>query len=170
MTIGATPSRPTPWGEIARAADAAAKLIATIAAIPRIWPAKTCPRGKLRSEKNPTKRNKSSIFVDMKALVANRASEKKFTLPPASREDRLVPASRTIRSGRARPHRGKQALQRRRDVVAQHRHPPIAFRSDPVELDDPAFSREGLVPMPRIVGPLERQQRSFGRRHFHDDI
>src|ERR1700722_20555735 len=116
MTIGATPSRPTPRGEIARAADAAAKLIATIAAIPRIWPAKTCPRGKLRSEKNPTKRNKSSIFVDMKALVDTKASEKRFTLPPASCERRAVPASWKIRSGGARPHRGKQALQRRRHV------------------------------------------------------
>ncbi len=103
MTMGATPSKPTRWGEIAKAADAAAKLIATIAAIPRIWPTKTWLREKLRSEKKPTRRNRSSIFVDTKAPVDNKTSETKFTLPPASCEDRAVPASSAIRSGRAWP-------------------------------------------------------------------
>src|SRR5277367_6971134 len=120
------------------------------------------PREKLRSEKKPTKRNRSSIFVDMKAPVDSRASEKKFTLPPASCKRRAAPVSRTIRSGRARPHRGEQALQRCRNVVAQHRHPAIAFGSDPVELDDPALASERLVAVPGIVGPLEREQRSLG--------
>src|ERR1700722_9113435 len=170
MTIGATPSKPTRWGEIARAADAAAKLIAIKIAMPRIWPANMRPREKLRSEKKPTKRSRSSIFVDTKAPVDSKASEKKFTLPPASCEDRAVPGSSAIRSGGARPHGGEQALQGRRDVVAQHRHPPIAFRSDPVELDDPAFASERLVAMPGIFGPLEREQRSLGRRHLHDHI
>src|SRR3984957_10366611 len=170
MIMGATPSKPARWGEIARAADAAPKLIATMIAIPRIWPAKTWLRAKLRSEKKPTKRNRSSMFVDTKAPVDNKASERKFTLPPASFGDRAVPASSAIRSGRARPHGGEQALQGRRDMMAQHRHPPIAFRSDPVELDDPALAGEGLVPVPRVVGALERQQRSLGRRHLHDHI
>ena len=47
-------------------------------AIPRIWPAKMWPREKLRSEKKPTKRNKSSMFVDTNAPVDNKASEKKI--------------------------------------------------------------------------------------------
>src|ERR1700722_2543770 len=171
MTIGATLSKPTCAGEIARAAaDATTKLIATMIAMPRIWPAKMRPREKLRSEKKPTRRNRSSIFVDTKALVDNKASEKNFTLPPTSREDHAVPASSAIRSGRARPHGGEQALQGRRDVVAQHRHPAIAFRSDPVELDDPAFAGERLVPVPGIVGPFEREQRSLRRRDLHDHV
>jgi hypothetical protein len=43
-------------------------------------------REKLRSEKKPTKTNKSSIFVDAKTPVDNKASERRFTLPPASCE------------------------------------------------------------------------------------
>ena len=78
MTMGATPSKPICAGEIARAADAVAKLIATMAAMPRIWPAKTWARGKLRSEKKPTRRNKSSIFVDTNAPVDSRASEREI--------------------------------------------------------------------------------------------
>src|ERR1700722_1125397 len=170
MTMGARPSKPARWGEIARAADAAAKLIATMIAIPRIWPAKTWLRAKLRSEKKPTKRNRSSTFVDTKAPIDNNASEKKFTLPPACCEGCPVPASRTLRSGRARPQGGEQTLQGRRDVVAQHRHSAISFRSDPVELDDPAFASKGLVPVPGIVRPFERKQRTLGRGHLHDHV
>src|SRR3984885_11380073 len=170
MMMGARPSKPTCPGEIAKATEAAARLIATMIAMPRIWPANTRPREKLRSEKKPTKRRRSSIFVDTKAPVDNKASEKKFTLPPASCARLAVRASRTVRSGRARPHRGEQALQRRRDMVAQRRHPPIAFRCDPVELDDPAFADERFVAMPGIVGPFEREQRSLGRRHLHDHV
>src|ERR1700722_8360780 len=170
MMMGARPSKPTCPGEIAKATEAAARLIATMIAMPRIWPANTRPREKLRSEKKPTKRRRSSIFVDTKAPVDNKASERKFTLPPASCARLAVRASRAVRSGRARPHRGEQALQGRRDVVAQHRHPPIAFRCDPVELDDAAFACKRLVPVPGIVGPFEREQRCLGRRHLHDHV
>src|ERR1700733_12814711 len=170
MMMGARPSKPTCPGEIAKATEAAARVIATMIAMPRIWPANTRPREKLRSEKKPTKRRRSSIFVDTKAPVDNKASEKKFTLPPASCARLAVRASRAVRSGRARSHRGEQALQGRRDVVAQHRHPPIAFRCDPVELDDAAFACKRLVPVPGIVGPFEREQRSLGRRHLHDHV
>src|SRR6202041_698425 len=124
-------------------------------------------REKLRSEKKPTKRKRSSIFVDMKAPVDNKASERRFTLPPpASCEDRAVPVSSAIRSGRARPHGGEQALQGRRDVVAQHRHPEIALRGDPIELDDPVLACKGLMPFPGIVPAFERQHRPPGRGHL----
>jgi hypothetical protein len=106
----------------------------------------------------------------MNAPVDSRASEKKFMLPPAACARCAVPASSASRSGRARPHGGEQALQGRRDVVAQHRHPSIAFGGDPIELDDPAFASKGLVAMPGIVRALEREQGSLGRGHFHDHI
>src|ERR1700722_674212 len=170
MMMAPRPSKPTCPGEIAKATEAAARLIATMIAMPRIWPANTRPREKLRSEKKPTRRKRSSIFVDTKAPVDNKASEKKFTLPPASCARLAVRMSRTIRSGGARPHGGEQAFQGRRDVVAQHRHPAIAFGGDPIELDDPAFAGKGLVPVPGIVSPLERQERPLGRRHLHDHI
>src|SRR6185437_15526395 len=170
MARGATPSRPTCAGEIASAAKAAARLIATRLPIPRIWPAKMLRREKLRSEKKPTRRNRSSIFVDTKAPVERRANDKKFTLAPASCERRTGPASRTVRSGRARAHGGEQPLQGRRHMVAQHRHPPIALGRHPVELDDPALASERLVPVPGIVGPLEGEQRSLDRGHLHDHV
>ena len=53
MTKGATPSKPACAGEIASAAKAAAKLIATRVAIPRIWPVKMLRREKLRVGEEP---------------------------------------------------------------------------------------------------------------------
>ena len=55
-------------------------------------------------------------------------------------------------------------------MVAQHRQAAVAFGGDPVELDDPPFSRKGPVAMPGIVGPFERQKRPFRRRDLHDRI
>src|SRR5580692_6916705 len=167
-TMGATPSKPTCAGENARAAKAAVRLIATMVVIPRICPPTMRRREKLRSEKKPTKRtNHRYSSTRRRRSTTRRAKEdSRCRRLPVS----AAPPSRTIRSGRVRPHGGNQALERRRDVVAQHRHPPIAFRSDPVELDDPAFAGEGLVAMPRIVGPFERQQRSLGRGHLHDHV
>ena len=55
-------------------------------------------------------------------------------------------------------------------MVPQHDNLPASFRRHPVELDDPALADEGFVPVPGIVGALEREHRSLGRRHFDDDI
>src|SRR5215469_12690647 len=82
MIIGATPSRPTRAGESERAAKAAAKLTPTRIATPTTCPATTPPRGRLRSEKNPTKTNKSSTLVEAKTPADSSESETTFKRSP----------------------------------------------------------------------------------------
>src|SRR6266702_2496943 len=46
-------------------------------------------------------------------------------------------------------------LERRGNVVPQHSDAPVAFRSHPVELNDPALAGKRLVPVPGAIGALE---------------
>ena len=55
-------------------------------------------------------------------------------------------------------------------MMAQHRDLPVALRGDPVELDNPPLPHEWLVAVPRIVGPLECEERAAGRRHFDENV
>src|SRR5271166_3232255 len=64
----------------------------------------------------------------------------------------------------------EQALERGRDLVAQHGDAAVAFRRDPVELDHAALARERLVAVPGIVGALEGQKRPGRGRNLHDRI
>ena len=50
--------------------------------------------------------------------------------------------------------------------MPQHCDLPIAFRCEPVELDDFALAHERLMPVPGIVGATKRQQGSAEGRHL----
>jgi hypothetical protein len=54
--------------------------------------------------------------------------------------------------------------------MSQHGNLAIALRRKPIELDDAPFANEGFMAVPRIVTPLERQQRSRNRRYFNDNV
>src|SRR4029079_11165157 len=54
--------------------------------------------------------------------------------------------------------------------MPQHGRMPVALGGDPVELNDAALALEWLVPMPRVVGPLESHERALDGRHLGDEI
>ena len=108
---------------------------------------------------------RGSTFVRAGCLKKKPSSS-----PSPFRQERSDPAVVVLCRLLFACERAAEFLHPSRKTMAVLLAPHDRLAGDPVKLNDAAWTGERLMTVPRVTAATERQQGSFGRRHFENRI